>query len=94
MLPAESPLPLTVIAATPFTSGTVVTEALPKEKRTAPEGVVVPLAALTVAVTCVVPVDAMLLGLAASVVLVATGELAVTATTIEPVDAANPDCAV
>ena len=62
--------------------------AFPAEKVTLPEGVTLALAALTVAVNCVVALCAILAGLAASVVVVVVATVgAVTTTVTEPADA-------
>lgn len=76
MAPIESLPPLTVntaVAVEPdATSVAVPNEAVPAVNVTLPVGAVFPLTGFTVAVNCVVPVVAILTGLAAAVVVVAT----------------------
>jgi hypothetical protein len=89
LVPIESLLPLrvnTAVADEPdAVSVAVPSEAVPTVKVTMPVGAVVPLAGLTVAVNCVVAVDAMLTGLAARVVVVATAGV-VTVTVVDAVE--------
>ena len=61
---------------------------LPSLKAMVPAGATVPLAALTVAVSAVDPADAMVEGLAATDVVVATAG-AVTVTVVEPLELAK-----
>ena len=79
--------PSTVSFATPLESVPVPSVVAPTAKVTVPVGVLLPLTALTVAVTTVDEVDAIVVGLAATVVVVAIG--AVTVTVAEPLDAAK-----
>ena len=90
LLPPARLLPFTInaaVAVAPEPASVAVPSVMfPAEKVTLPAGVTLPLAALTVAVNCVVALCAILAGLAASVVAVATGG-AVTTTVTEPDDA-------
>jgi len=81
LLPTASALPLTVSVAPDAVSGTLPKVVLPSENVTLPAAT--PLAALTVAASCVDPVDAMVEGLAVSDMVVATGGI-VTATVVVP----------
>jgi hypothetical protein len=87
LTPTESLLPLrvsTAVADEPeAVSVAVPNEGVPAVKVTVPVGAVLPLAGFTVAVNCVVAVDAMVRGLAARVVVVATAG----AVTVAVVDA-------
>lgn len=89
LAPIESLLPLTVSTAVPeepdVVSVAVPNDAVPAVKVTVPLGAVVPLAGFTVAVICVEAVDAMLTGLAARVVVVATAGV-VTVTVVDAVE--------
>ena len=85
LLPAAKLLPLTVRLAPEAANETLPRLVAPSENVTLPVGWAVPLAALTVAVSCVDPVDAMVAGLAATDVVVLTnGE--VTVTVVEPLE--------
>jgi hypothetical protein len=88
LAPIESLLPLrvsTAVAVEPDAASVAVPrEAVPAVNVTLPVGAVLPLAGFTVAVNCVVAVDAMVRGLAASVVAVATAG-AVTVTVVDAV---------
>ena len=94
LLPAASWLPFTAteaVAVPPDPERSAVPSAtLPSMNATDPAGVVVPLPALTVAVSVVVPVEAMLPGLAVSVVVVGPPVGAVTVTVAEPSEEPNP----
>ena len=77
-----------VLAAAPDAAASVAvpSEVLPFENVTVPDGAALPLAAVTVAVNCVLPAAKMLAGLATMVVVVAIGAL-VTVTAAEAVEA-------
>jgi hypothetical protein len=75
-------LPFTVRVALEPEIGALPRIVLPSEKATTPVGKALPLAALTVAVSCVDPVNEMIEGLAPSDVIVTTGG-AVTVTVVE-----------
>lgn len=85
LLPRVRRLPLIVILAAEPDTGSVPRVVLPSRNVTVPVGEVVPEAALIVAVTMVLAVETKLAGLAATVVVVATGG-AVTATLTEPLE--------
>jgi hypothetical protein len=69
----------------PDASVTVPSAVFPSENVTLPAGAVLPLEGVTVAVNCVVPAAAILTGLAAMLVMVATAA-PVTVTVVEAVD--------
>lgn len=85
LLPTESLLPWTVMLAVDPEIVVVPRVLLPSRKVTVPAAAAVPLVGLTVAVSDVLPEEEMLAGLAASVVVVATGG-AETATVTDPLD--------
>jgi hypothetical protein len=89
LLPGVRLLPFTVRipedVALDCVSCTDPKRTFPSENVTLPAGTVVPLVGLTVAVTCVVPLDAMVDGLAEAEVAVATGGAATVTDTV-PVD--------
>jgi hypothetical protein len=89
LLPVASALPATVNVATPFEPDAVNVpvprDVVPDEKVTVPVGAFVPLAGLTVAVISVLAVELMLVGLAETVVVVAT-DAAVTVTVAVPLE--------
>ncbi len=93
MLPVARLLPFTVIEAAPFTSCAEPSAVLPSEKVTLPVGTAAPVAARTVAVTCVEVEEEMLVGLAPTVVVVATGAEDVIVTMAVAVEAAKLPCA-
>lgn len=83
--------PLTASAAAPVPESVAVPKVtVPAVNVTDPVGTAVPEAGFTVAVTCVLALDAMLVGLAATVVVVATG-VPVTTSVIDVDEAAKPD---
>jgi hypothetical protein len=90
LLPVASELPFTVKVATPLLPDTasvpVPSVLVPSVKVTAPPGAAVPLAGFTVAVSIVLAVLAILEGLAATVVVVATAGT-ITVTVAVPLDA-------
>lgn len=85
LLPVVKVLPFTAKVAPDAESGTLPRVVLPVEKITVPVGKALPLAALTVAVTTVAAEVAIVDGLAATEVLVATGG-AVTVTVVEALE--------
>src|ERR1035438_5400511 len=94
LLPAANWLPFTVteaVAVPPEPDRFAVPSVtLPSMNATGPAGEVVPLPAMTVAVSVVEPVETMLAGLAVSALVVAPPVGAVTVTVTEPLDALNP----
>jgi hypothetical protein len=85
LFPMARLLPLTVTLAVEPETVADPRAVLPTVKVTLPVGVVLPLAAFTVAVNTVLAEDAMLAGFAATVVAVATGADVVTVTVpVEP----------
>lgn len=93
LLPLASWLPPTVMDAEEVPpepeSAALPSVAPPRVKATEPPGDDVPAAAFTVAVITVLPVEAMLDGLALTVVVVAVADT-VTVTEVVPVDPPNP----
>src|ERR1700719_2540301 len=85
LFPTARLVPLTLRDATPFDNAAEPSEVLPIENAMLPVGASEPPAALTVAVSWVVPEDGMLAGLAAAAVVVVTGG-AVTAIVTVPVE--------
>jgi|SRR5580658_5878592 hypothetical protein len=92
LLPVLNLLPATLntAAAAPSMAVNVAlpSEVFPIVKVTLPATAALPLAAFTIAVNWVVALNAMLAGLAATTVVVATGD-AVTSTIAEPADTAK-----
>ena len=77
LVPTARPLPFTfnvAVSVPPVVASVAVPrEVVPSLKETVPVGEAVPEAGLMVAVNCVVPVDAMLVGFAVVAMVVATG---------------------
>jgi len=89
LLPVARLLALTVMVTEPDEeTGAVPRVEFPAVKANVPVGVAVPLAALTVAVSCVEAVEAITAGFAEAVVTVATAG-AVTVTVTVPLDTAK-----
>jgi hypothetical protein len=78
LLPAARLLALTVRVAPDAVNGAVPSVVFPSPNVTLPAGTAVPLAGFTMAVSCVVAVDAMLAGFAVTDIVVETGAVTVT----------------